>query len=521
MMNKELERLHRVLPLILAEGSTSISVPLTWSLPGSVPQFDEPELTVLDVKAVALSGEVVVEVVIEQLTYYLNEETGLVEKQAATYQLTELVQVPVAKPGNRVAAQVDVGILGGWRTERFNLRGQRATILKGECKLFVSYTVLGDQEVHVYQTASFDGEALSEIVDVESLQSRFQEVMDLSLPLEMSAAPKSMGELSGYFRNGKATPMCGWVKIEGEITATVPYLTEKEQISNEVFVFPVKYFLEVNSAASEMDAEVSGEVEFFTCFREPAQRTGILRGLLYLEGRLSLVEPLGVAVQSRSHPAGFQHKLPHHHHHDKPFLLEEVIAMGSSQTLVQREIFFPRRVRGVREPVDAQVRNLQHEVIPNKVIVKGVLRKQLFAVDADTGTVFAVDVDENFVHFVDVPGASPGMRAHVKARVEFVKVDINPGGESARQVTIIEITVKVTRFMKKEIAADSVWPISPWQPVKPKPLHPVAKTYIVRSGDTIWKIANMFGVSMDAIIAANNLTNPNLIFPGQQLIIPR
>ncbi|MBS3947644.1 MAG: LysM peptidoglycan-binding domain-containing protein [Dethiobacter sp.] len=113
------------------------------------------------------------------------------------------------------------------------------------------------------------------------------------------------------------------------------------------------------------------------------------------------------------------------------------------------------------------------------------------------------------------------MRAHVKARVEFVKVDINPGGESARQVTIIEITVKVTRFMKKEIAADSVWPISPWQPVKPKPLHPVAKTYIVRSGDTIWKIANMFGVSMDAIIAANNLTNPNLIFPGQQLIIPR
>jgi hypothetical protein len=313
--------------------------------------------------------------------------------------------------------------------------------------------------------------------------------------------------------------MCGWVKIEGEIAATVPYLTENEQTNCEVFVFPVKYFLEVNTATAEMDAEVTGDVKFFTCLREPAERTGILRGLLYLEGRLSLLEHLGVTVRSRNHPAGFQHNLPHHHH--KPFLLEEVIAMGSSQTLIQREIFFPRRVRGVREPVDAQVRNLQHEVIPNKVIVKGILRKQIYAIDAETGTVFAVDVNENFVHFVDVPGASPGMRAHVKARVEFVKVDINPGGESARQVTIIEITVKVTRFMKKEIAVDNLWPVFPWQPVKPMPPHPVEKTYIVRSGDTIWKIANMFGVSMDAIIAANNLTNPNLIFPGQQLIIPK
>jgi len=443
----------------------------------------------------------------------------LVEKLATTHLLTELLQVPTAKPGTRVVAQVDVGMQGGWRTEAFNLRGQKATLLKGECKLIVSYTVLSNQEVHVYKPAGLDGESLSEIVDIECLQSSYAEVMDLSLPLEMAAIPKSMGELSGHFRNGKATSMCGWVKIEGEITATVPYLTEKEQIKSEIFVFPVKYFLEVNSATGEMAAEVEGDVELFICQREPGERAGMLRGLLYLEGRLSLIEPLGVAVQSRSHHVGFQHKYPHHH--DKPFLLEEVIATGSSQTLVQREIFFPRRVRNVREPVDAQVRNLQHEVIPNKVIVRGILRKQLFAVDADTGTVFAVDVNENFVHFVDVPGASPGMRAHVKARVEFVKVDINPGGESARQVTIIEISVKVTRFVKKEIAADNIWPISPWQPAKPKPLLPVVKTYIVRSGDTIWKIANMFGVSMDAIIAANNLTNPNLIFPGQQLIIPR
>ncbi|MBS4031895.1 MAG: LysM peptidoglycan-binding domain-containing protein [Clostridiales bacterium] len=112
------------------------------------------------------------------------------------------------------------------------------------------------------------------------------------------------------------------------------------------------------------------------------------------------------------------------------------------------------------------------------------------------------------------------MRARVKARVEFVKVDINPGGLTARQVTIIEITVKVTRAVKKDIITKHpFFPVSPISPSHPKP-QPTGRVYIVRSGDSIWKIARMFGVTMESIIAANNLQNPSLIFPGQKLIIP-
>ena len=45
-------------------------------------------------------------------------------------------------------------------------------------------------------------------------------------------------------------------------------------------------------------------------------------------------------------------------------------------------------------------------------------------------------------------------------------------------------------------------------------------TYVVQPGDSIYKIARKFGVSPTAIIKANNLSNPNTIFPGQTLIIP-
>ena len=45
--------------------------------------------------------------------------------------------------------------------------------------------------------------------------------------------------------------------------------------------------------------------------------------------------------------------------------------------------------------------------------------------------------------------------------------------------------------------------------------------YTVRKGDTLWGIAKRFGVSLTALIAANpQITNPNLIYPGDRVYIP-
>ena len=44
--------------------------------------------------------------------------------------------------------------------------------------------------------------------------------------------------------------------------------------------------------------------------------------------------------------------------------------------------------------------------------------------------------------------------------------------------------------------------------------------YSVKSGDTLGRIAQRYGVSLEALIAANNLANPNYLEVGQALIIP-
>lgn len=44
--------------------------------------------------------------------------------------------------------------------------------------------------------------------------------------------------------------------------------------------------------------------------------------------------------------------------------------------------------------------------------------------------------------------------------------------------------------------------------------------YTVRAGDTIWQIAQRWGIPVDTLIAANNLVAPYTIFIGQQLSMP-
>lgn len=57
-------------------------------------------------------------------------------------------------------------------------------------------------------------------------------------------------------------------------------------------------------------------------------------------------------------------------------------------------------------------------------------------------------------------------------------------------------------------------------PAPPPPPSGVCATYIVQRGDWLARIAAHFGVSASSIAALNRLSNPNLLFVGMRLLIP-
>lgn len=66
-------------------------------------------------------------------------------------------------------------------------------------------------------------------------------------------------------------------------------------------------------------------------------------------------------------------------------------------------------------------------------------------------------------------------------------------------------------------------PPAPTPPPGSTPVPPPGESqvHVVRPGDTIYSIGRLYGVTPQAIIQANGLANPNLIYVGQRLTIPR
>ncbi len=44
--------------------------------------------------------------------------------------------------------------------------------------------------------------------------------------------------------------------------------------------------------------------------------------------------------------------------------------------------------------------------------------------------------------------------------------------------------------------------------------------YVVQQGDTLWKIAKRYYTTVDNLVLINEIDNPDVIKPGQKLIIP-
>jgi LysM repeat protein len=55
----------------------------------------------------------------------------------------------------------------------------------------------------------------------------------------------------------------------------------------------------------------------------------------------------------------------------------------------------------------------------------------------------------------------------------------------------------------------------------PPPVHAQQVVHVVRRGENLTRIAAYYGTSVQAITRANGLRNPNYIWVGQRLVIPR
>jgi hypothetical protein len=120
---------------------------------------------------------------------------------------------------------------------------------------------------------------------------------------------------------------------------------------------------------------------------------------------------------------------------------EVVIGENTRQVLVESNITLSQPAEKVRN-VTATIRSLTTEVIAGKVIIQGVVHKQIFFVGLDDVVRHQAE-DLNFSTFIEVFGAEPGLNVEVEPTVEHIGfLLLNP--TLLHQKVVLEIFVKVT-----------------------------------------------------------------------------
>ncbi len=117
---------------------------------------------------------------------------------------------------------------------------------------------------------------------------------------------------------------------------------------------------------------------------------------------------------------------------------------------------------------------------------------------------------DEYTMFADATllGEFPGLD---EATIEYLSVIADNIPSDVRGTVVANIVPEV-------VAPEVIVPVVP-EIVMPE-VSEQAKIYVVKTNDVLWKIANKFQTTYEKISHLNNLKNPNLIFPGQKLLIP-
>lgn len=190
-------------------------------------------------------------------------------------------------------------------------------------------------------------------------------------------------------------------------------------------------FLDLPGALPGMNAQVSAIIEEIITELAP-DGLSVLKKII-----LEIFVKITETVQ--------QHLLPGN---GPVLLLREVVGENTVQSLIESDVTLFTPAIKIDE-ITGTIRDLEIEIINDKVIIQGVLHKQIFFIDtANLGRHQAEDV--HFSVFTDIPGALPGMDVQVHPRIEALLFNlISP--TVVRQKAVLEFFVKVTENVQQQV----------------------------------------------------------------------
>jgi spore coat assembly protein SafA len=403
-------------------------------------------------------------------------------------------------------------------------------------EFFVKVTKRVQLEIVVGATGPADLQVLKESIRVDHVvgEGRAQKVVKS----EVDVPPKKPDileilKIEGKVRVAQTKVLDNKVVIEGILEVDILYVGDvREGLPQQPVHFmeaeiPFTEFVEVPDCRHDMSKTVKVSVEHIRA-RKKDERSITVEAVLDIKAKVLEPKTIEVVEDLFSPSQRLDVK-------KTKVKVDKVIGEGENQIVVKETFKVPVEKPPIEQvfKTEARVKVTETQIIEDKIVVEGVLKLEtLYVAEAPYCSpqqpVHFVENETPFTIFVEIPGAREDMALDYEVEVEHVSSKVDPNDSRRYEVRVVlKLVAKVTRMVQLDVvvdvdkAAEEEKKGEKKEEKASKDDKPYMTIYIVQKGDTLWKIAKRYNVTLDAIIKANNIANPDLIYPGQRLIIPR
>lgn len=414
-------------------------------------------------------------------------------------------------------------------------------------RLIVKFTVKVTQrveiEIVVDATGPDDLQVLKKSIRIEDVigDTRVQHIVksEVSVP-EGKPDIEEIIKVEAKARKTDVRIIDNKVIVEGVLEVGVLYVASMPAPPLQPVHFmevevPFTVFAEVPGAKQHMAKTIRLDVEHMKGRRKDA-RTLSVEAIIRLKVRVFESKIIDVVVDLFSPSKELTI--------DKTTLkVDEVIGDDENQEIIRDTLTVPEGKPDIEQIFKTKCRAevTGARIIDDKVIVEGTLFIETLYVaqmpSPPLQPVHFMEHEIDFTTFVEIPGAREDMTLDFDVDVEHCSATVR--GNDPRKFdirAILRLDAKVTRVIEIEVVLDVEEEYedeeAPEEEKEQKDQMPEKKDdqngqmpsmtiYIVQRGDTLWNIAKRYNVTIDSIVQANNIADPNRIMPGQQLVIPR
>ncbi len=200
--------------------------------------------------------------------------------------------------------------------------------------------------------------------------------------------------------------------------------------------------------------------------------------------------------------------------------IDEIIEENKVQAAVREVIELPQDIPNIVQVYNVITKPYITEtrVESDNIIIDGVIDTYiLYLSDSEQNPIYSYKQEVPFSRRIEAKGVTSDMACDIKIETDHISYSMNTAAELEIRY-MLGVSFTVIKTSKVEIISEAEFLPEGEMAYG---IMPSIIIYFVQKGDTLWEIAKKYHTTICEIVRANCIENPDLIYPGQQLLIPR